>query len=327
MRIPSHWLAILLCLPMLQARACPTPPAAERDLKANSFYADSSGSIIDADKLARYKADAAPVDNFLRKVAQMASDYQAGDEAAGRCAMTWLVHWAENDALLGKAIGGSQAEFLRKWTLAGLAAAYLKVQPVATAAERQQITQWFPAMAEFGLAVFRDPRHKKNNHYYWVGLAVLGAGIAANDAKLIDTARGIYDKALADIGDDGTLPLEMARASRALHYHNYAMEPLVLMAEEARLLGEDWYARQDRRLDRLARRIVAGLDDPQWFATRTGKKQEIPHGNQLGWMLLYRKAAPESAIFDNRFPTGEVSDSRLGGSLSRLAEKGFPSRP
>lgn len=327
MRKTACALALLLCVPVPSALACPTPPAAERDLKANSFYTDSSGSIIDADKLARYKADAAPIDTYLRKVAQMASDYQAGDEAAGRCAMTWLTNWAAGGALLGKALGGSQAEFLRKWTLAGLTAAYLKVQPVATAAQRQQIAQWFPAIAEFGLAVFRDPRHKKNNHYYWVGLAVLGAGIAANDAKLIDSARAIYDQALTDIEDDGTLPLEMARASRALHYHNYALQPLVLMAEEARLLGEDWYARRDQRLDLLARRIVAGLADPQAFASRTGKPQEMPHGNQLGWMLLYRKTAPEPSLFDRWLPKGDVSDSRLGGSLARLAEKGFPPRP
>ncbi|MDR3411899.1 MAG: alginate lyase family protein [Formivibrio sp.] len=319
-----RWFAILLCLPMLSVLACPSPPVPEQDLKANSFYSDPSGSIVDEDKLERYKADAAPVDNFLRKVTQMASAFQSGDTAAGRCTMIWLTHWADGDALLGQAIGGSQAEFLRKWTLAGLSVAYLKVQTVATPAERRKIARWFPAIAEFGLAVFRDPRHKKNNHYYWVGLAVLGAGIAANDSKLIDAARHIYDKALDDIEDDGTLPLEMARAGRALHYHNYAMEPLVMMAEEAKLLGENWYTRKNRRLDLLANRIVAGLADPQWFAARTGKEQEVPQGNQLGWMLLYRKVATDPKKFDAWLPTGEVQDSRLGGSLTRLAEKGFP---
>ena len=317
----------LLYFPVMSAWACLAPPPVEHDLKAHSFYSDSHGSIIDQEKLARYKADAAPIDHYLSKVTDMASAYQAGDIAAGRCAMTWLTSWADGHALLGKAMGGSQAEFLRKWTLAGLSVAYLKIRPLATPAEQQKIAGWFSAIADFGLAYFQDPGHKKNNHYYWVGLAVLGAGIAAKDTRLIDAARTIYDKALADIQDDGTLLLEMARASRALHYHNYAIQPLVMMAEEARLIGEDWYARDNHRLELLAQRIVAGLAHPDWFAQHAGKAQEIPQGSQLGWMLLYHQASTHPTLFDPWIPQGKIHDSRLGGRLDILAQTGFPLRP
>lgn len=326
MRHLRHF-AFGLCIPVASALACPAPPPAEHDLKAHSFYSDNRGSIIDQEKWTRYKADAAPIDTFLRKVTEMASAYQSGDIAAGRCAMTWLTSWADDHALLGKAIGGSQAEYLRKWTLAGLSIAYLKAHPVASPAQQQKIAGWFSALADYGRVFFQDPRHKKNNHYYWAGLAVLGASITAKDSRLIDTARTIYDKALADIQDDGTLPLEMARASRALHYHNYAMVPLVMMAEEARLLDEDWYSRGDHKLERLAQRIVSGLAHPDWFAERTGQRQEIPQGNQLSWMLLYRQASPTPHQFEAWIPQGHMNDSRLGGRLDILAKTGFPPRP
>jgi poly(beta-D-mannuronate) lyase len=44
-----------------------------------------------------------------------------------------------------------------------------------------------------------------------------------------------YRAGIAAIQSDGTLPLEMRRGHRALHYHLLAVSPLVYLAE----FGED----------------------------------------------------------------------------------------
>jgi poly(beta-D-mannuronate) lyase len=161
--------------------------------------------------------------------------------------------------------GDTQAQYERKWLLAGLSLAYLKVRDLATQEQAHRIAIWMQDIADESLALFDSPKHKRNNHYYWVGLAVMGTAVATDSHVHLDMARAVFDKALGDIADDGTLPMEMDRAGMALHYHNFALAPLVFMAELARLRGEDWYARDNGRLSLLVKRVNAGLSDPLWF--------------------------------------------------------------
>jgi poly(beta-D-mannuronate) lyase len=102
---------------------------------------------------------------------------------------------------------------------------------------------------------------------------VLATGLATDDDALWQAGHAAFQKGIDDIQDDGSLPLEMARGQRALHYHDYALAPLVMMAELARLRGQDWYASRDHAIDRLARRVIEGSKDPAWFNEHTGVAQ------------------------------------------------------
>jgi len=57
-----------------------------------------------------------------------------------------------------------------------------------------------------------------------------------------------YKDGIDEIAADGTLPLEMGRGQRALHYHLFALAPLVTMAELAAANGEDRCRHRCRRL-------------------------------------------------------------------------------
>ena len=317
----------LVCLALIAAGAasaeCPTPPAGIRDIEANSYYSDSHHSIIDPALKAKNEAAVKPFDDYLRVVSDNADRYIAdGDKAAAACVLTWLDRWAQDGAMLGH-MSSNQAEYERKWMLAGFALAYLKVRPEVTDEQKQRIGPWMQRLAAKALD-YADSQKTKNNHYYWVGLAVMATGVATNDPSEIALARRVYDDALSDIERDGSLPLELNRAGRALHYHNYSLAPLVLIAELARSVGEDWYHRQDGRLDKLARLVLVSLQDPSWFVRQTGEPQEVPKGGILGWTAFYRSIDPSlDPLIDALRNQAPFRYAQLGGNMSLLAEKKF----
>ncbi|MFT3735832.1 MAG: alginate lyase family protein [Rhodocyclaceae bacterium] len=308
-------LCAALVFPLLARAACPDAPAAIRDIEANSFYTDTHHSVIDKTLEKQYHDNIAPLEDFLRKVAGMADQrLEKQDLDAGRCAVAWLDAWALGSAMQGRMINGrgdTQAQFERKWMLAGLSVAYLKVRDLASPEQAKHIAPWMQDIADQSLALFDSPKHKRNNHYYWVGLAVMGTAVATDSKAHLDKARSVFDKALGDIEDDGTLPMEMDRAGMALHYHNYALGPLVLMAELARLKDEDWYARRDARLSKLLTRVESGLVDPAWFQQRTGVTQKLPSDAARCWVMLLGKPAPGKSK--------NCAYNHFGGSVKLLA--------
>lgn len=323
------WLAALLSPAALAA--CPAPPPGPGDIRANSYYSDAQHSVVDPVLQAQNRASVQPFDAFLERVSRQADRALAGDADAAACALAWLDAWAGDGAMLGT-MSSNQAQYQRKWTLAGLALAYLPLRPAASPAQRQRIDGWLQRLANAALA-YQARSRSQNNHAYWVGLAAMASGVATGDEALVSAARTIYDAALAAIQDDGTLPLELARGGRALSYHNFALAPLVLMAELARSRGEDWYGRDDARLARLARRVLDGVRDPTWFQARTGRPQEVPRGGILGWVEFYRRADPalQPAIAP-LLAQAPFRNARLGGDLSLRAERGTfsaatPGRP
>lgn len=309
-----HLFALLLAFPLIVHAACPEAPAAIRDIDANSFYIDEHHSIIDKELEKKYHDNIKPLEDYLRKVAEFADKrIERKDDDSGRCAIAWLDAWAQGGAMQGRMINGrgdTQAQFERKWMLAGLSIAYLKVRDLATPEQAQHIAPWMQDIADQSLALFDSPKHKRNNHYYWVGLAVMGTAVATDSKPHLDRARAVFDKALGDIEDDGTLPMEMDRAGMALHYHNFALSPLVLMAELAKLKGEDWYAHKDGRLKLLMQRTQSGLADPSWFQQRTGVKQKIPSDGAQCWTVL----------LDRNSQSGPCRYNHFGGSVRLLAD-------
>ncbi len=168
----------------------------------------------------------------------------------------------------------------------------------------------------------------RNNHAYWAGLAVAAAGVAAADAELFEWGIGQYRLFLAEIQPDGTLPLEMRRKARALHYHLYSAAPLVMLAELGAANGIDLYGRGDGALRRLIERVTSGLEDPSWFEARAGARQDIPDKlgpTDLAWMEpCYARLKSASLLpYIRRFRP--MADRTLGGDLSLAF--GAPSLP
>ncbi|MDR3003479.1 MAG: alginate lyase family protein, partial [Acidovorax sp.] len=303
-RSPGWWLVFAmggLGAVLAHAQSCEAAPPGPRDIRAIGFYTDKASSIVEPALLRQSQQAVAGLNSFAGQVVHWSDDYlRSGEPQAAACALQWLAAWARDGAMLGQMIrvNNNQSYYTRQWMLDALALAYLKVREQADAAQTVVIEPWLEQLALANLAYWENPQHRRNNLYYWGGLGVLATGLVTGNETLWRAGRGIYLSGVEEIQPDGSLPFEMTRGQRALHYHGYALAPLVLMAELARLHGEDWYGENHHAIDRLARRVAQGWSDASWFTEEVGVPQELGAiGGHSGWVEFYRLRTPEPAAF------------------------------
>ncbi|HWQ07607.1 MAG TPA: alginate lyase family protein [Holophaga sp.] len=316
---------LLLALP-LWPEGCPPPPAGIADIRATNFYIDAAHSVADPARLAEYRAQAKPFEAF-RSAVMTFTDAFLEDGSRLDCAIAYLRRWASDRAMLGelgRVNGSSQSQYVREWTLGSLAISWNKIRVHAPAEERALIDGWLRECAHAGIAY--KAQHLKgeaNNHLYWGGVADMAVGVATGDQVLLDEARRIYRQGISDIQEDGVLPQEMKRGCKALHYHAYAEMALVLIAEMSRKVGENWYADQDFRLNRLSRLVAAGIRNPSIFVERTGgyAPQEPLSEADLAWVAFVKRRIPSGEAFDG-IAYSRKAVGAIGGKARLMMEKG-----
>jgi poly(beta-D-mannuronate) lyase len=297
--------ALLLALGLHAARACEAPPPAVHDIDANSYYIDKNHSVIDPVRKARNVAATKPVDEFLDAVARHASAFQStpAKKEEARCGLQWLSAWARQNAMMGT-MTTNQSYYTRKWALGGLALSYAKLRPAANEAERQAIDAWLKTIADATLVHADAGKGARNNHYYWEGLAVAATGAVTGDARLLAWGRKVFDHAMSQVAPDGSLPLEMERAAKALHYHSFAAQPLVMLASILNV--------QSAKLDQLVRFTLQGAADPSAIEKATGVAQERIKGTP-GWKIVYDRHTGSAA---GAVPSAALWEPRMGGDIA-----------
>jgi len=304
--------------------SCPAAPLLPHDFATNSYYTDSHHSVIDPALKKRYEDSVAPVEDFTREVVKAADAYQStGSRAAVECVATLLESAAKQKTLAGR-MDGHQSFYVQGWNLGAWAVAYLKVRAsgaVSSEASRQ-ILPWLKNLAEDNRGYYEDkrrhagPNDAYNNHLYWAGFAISAAAIANGDRGLFRWGTDAYRQGVHDIREDGTLPREMDRGQMALHYHLYALAPLVMLAEFGEANGMSLYAERDFAIKRLVARCVAGLQDPSFFQEKTGVAQvttpEIAAW-EISWAQPYTRRFPDAKISALLQQTLRLNYTMLGG--------------
>jgi len=302
---PALTALILSTLAQGAASACEAPPPVVRDIDANRYYSDKHNSIVDPVLKARNEAAVKPVNDYLDGVARSANAWQRGRKPAdAQCALGWLQAWADGGGMLG-AMATNQSWYTRKWTLSGLALSYARVQAAATPAQRQAVEAWLRRLADLTIAHSDAHKGVRNNHYYWEGLAITATGAVTGEARYLAWGRKMFDHAMDQIQADGSLPLEVARAGKALSYHLYAAAPLVMVASILDL--------QHPQLDRLVRFSNANVADPSTLRRMTGFEQEKP-SRMPGWIAIYDRHAAQPLSTEP--PPANNWDARMGGDRS-----------
>jgi poly(beta-D-mannuronate) lyase len=287
---------------------CDVPPALPKDIAAYDFYSDAKHSVIDPTRYAAYNAAAKSFDDVMHAAESAADNFQStGSRAAADCVLHVLLLNAQAGAMTGN-MASNQSYYVQNWTLGSLAVTWLKVRDAdpGTPDDRSAIAGWLQTVAHSTQGYFAD-RHQKgttdaqNNHYYWAGFAVMAAGVAANDHSLFDWGVSTYDDGISRIQPDGTLALEMARGQRALHYHLFALAPLVTMAEFGAANNLDLYTRNHSALSLLIYRAMGGLEDNKYFTSKAGAAQDTPENgkvksDEVVWLTPYLRRYPNGDL-------------------------------
>ncbi|MGB6974210.1 MAG: alginate lyase family protein [Terracidiphilus sp.] len=286
--------------------SCPAAPPYARTVEIGSYYIDARASVIDPKKFDAYQRASEPSTHLSQYVALAADAYLAkGSRPAARCVYELLDGAAKADAWAGK-MSGFSGVYLQNWLLSATAMSYLKVRGsgVESARQEAEIQRWFAHLAVrveeyFNTQVIRGGSDGENNHLYWAGLAVAAAGIADHDQEAFDWGITAYRMGVDAIQPDGSLTAEMNRGQMAMHYHLYALGPLIMLAELGEANGIDLYGYDDGAIHRLVHLCTAGLEDPAIFARRTGIKQVVskPYaGSDVGWAIPYVRRFPNAKL-------------------------------
>lgn len=312
--------------------ACESPPPPYAlSLQFSSKYegSDSSRDQLSEDAEQRYKNATADISLLEKESIKLAENYLEGNPgiASRDCLLTWLESWAKEDALLSTD-SNHTGKSVRKWALASIASAYFSVKvadgaPLINDAQRQTIENWLTKLAKLVVDDWSNRSdEKRNNHDYWSAWSVMITGIVLNRQDLFDWANAGLRQGLAQINSDGFLPNELKRNTRALGYHNYALQPLVMLAVFAETNNATLTEAEREALTSLANVTVEGLNNPALFQQKTGAVQVVDGlatSYGLAWLEPYVRYFGQQALFsDYLVALRPMKSTRLGGDLTRI---------
>lgn len=303
---------------------CPVMPELPHDFTTTRYYKDAKSSIIDPVLKKTYDDSVAPVRNFSTELTIAADAYQTtGNLFAAKCVIHSLHLMAAQGVFSGK-MGSGQAVYVQGWNLGSWAIPFLKVRGsgLASADDAREISAWLMKIATDNRTYYEakradpKPSDAHNNHLYWGALAYVGAAVAANDHAMFDWCMDAYREGARDIAADGTLPMELARGQMALHYHLYALSPMVMLAEFGAANGIDLYAANDHAITRLVALSTAGLASPAFFEHATGVAQVTTptiESWEISWAVPYTRRFPDPKLSALVAECKDLSSLPLGG--------------
>lgn len=309
-------------------KPCDKVPAPVRDIATVSKYGEknsTNSSVVDEESEQQYLQDIAPIVSFTTEVSNRTDHFIEGRSTGdydARCALDWLDAWAQGGAFLGTV--NRQGEAVRKWELGTLATSYIKLAeaPTIDPDKLTRIRTWIHAIAmEVKADYSRDTTKssRNNNHMNWASWSVLAAGIATNDRSLFDWGLQGYVKALDQIQDNGSLPLELERRKRAASYHMFALQPLIMIAEAAEANGIEAYAMKGNRLQKLIDLNIAAVADPQIIGKMNGFHQDPSYSeSSLSWIEPYYARTGDQRVVPLIEKYRPFGSRRTGGDMTAL---------
>ncbi|MDB5540322.1 MAG: hypothetical protein JWQ89_2049 [Devosia sp.] len=312
--------------------ACPAAPAPVVALTFGSRYTDDSKTRSDIDEVSNAEVDLAlqPVERFIGELMKMANTALVdGDKARAGCVLDWLDQWASAGALSDLQTLNVKLAIPARY--AGLAIALLQAETAGPldAHKRQRVVEWLTDAAKAMEQFFETeapPNARKANLRAWAGLAAAAIGRLNEDSAMLDWAKGSFELVTCQASPDGSLPLEMNRADKALNYQLHATAPLIVTADLLKFTGYDGYAACDGKLSTIAAFSLAAAEDPAIVEKVNGKEQTFQTGKQalepfmLAWVEPLLRHSPNAATDSFVEDFRPLAHAKLGGNLTRLGD-------
>ncbi len=301
--------AVLAAIAMVatapSARACDIP-ASVQTIDPPGYYDDASG----------YAEAVKPMRNFVSRL------NAAADKGDWTCALNLLDAWARDDALMGH-ISGYQGYYERSWAGTDFAMVILRMPQAFRDENRARFAAIDPWLERIASAT-RDAEainRLHNNLVYWAGLDLIATGTVTGNSSLFDSGLLRIREGIRDIQPDGSLAREVKRGNRALHYHTFALIPLVLAAELAHRRNIDLYRENGGAIGRLARLVIDAVEDPASFTKITPIKQELfpwTFRDELCWVEPYYARFRDDRLAAIIAPRRPFDEWRLGGNVTAV---------
>ena len=289
---------------LAQAAGACEIPAPVATIDPPGFYDDAAG----------YAREAKPMRNFIAKLNASA------DKSDWSCALDQLQAWAKADALMGR-IAGYQGHYERSWAGTDFAMVLLRMPADFRERHQAQIGAIAPWLERIAVATRNAEaiNHLHNNLVYWAGLDLTAIGTVTGNSELINSGLLRVREGIRDIGPGGALAREVKRGNRALHYHTFALIPLVFAAELVQRRNIDLYRENDHAIGRLAKLVTDAVIDPASFTRITQVKQDLfpwTLQDELCWMEPYYAHVHDPKLPALIAPRRPFSEWRLGGNVT-----------
>jgi poly(beta-D-mannuronate) lyase len=267
----------------------PIPDPVDYYLVMPAFYENRSG----------WNKANAPLERFEHYVTGLAELYVAtANNSYAKCMAKVLSEWAEKGSLLSFDYEGNlgQAWYAIEWATTSTAMAYsiIKDNPSIESEIKHKIEIWLRKVAKKQTSYPGMGTACCNNHSYWRGLEAAIVGVVTNDNNLFRFGIRKYISALNSMNKDGSFPLEMARGRRAIHYQNFAILPLVYIAEIATRQGYDLYSMNidGKDLHLAINFLMRCIEDNDIVQRYTASSQDFSFffkKRELNWMEPYNR--------------------------------------
>ncbi|WP_412026275.1 mannuronate-specific alginate lyase [Burkholderia cepacia] len=303
----------------LGAIFCAVPSAHACDIPAAVTTIDPPGYYDDA---AGYARAVKPMRDFISRL------NTAADKGDWACALSLLESWAQADALMGR-ISGYQGYYERSWAGTDFAMVILRMPRDVRDANRARFDAIDPWLERIAIAT-RDSEainHLHNNLVYWAGLDLIAIGTVTGNASLIDSGLLRVREGIRDIGPDGALAREVKRGNRALHYHTFALLPLVFAAELVQRRHIDLYRENNGAISRLANLVIDAVENPASFTAITPIKQDLfpwTFRDELSWVEPYYARFHDPRLPAIIAPRRPFDEWRLGGNVTAVWGASLP---
>lgn len=313
------------------AEDCPPPPEPVLSLDYGSRYEEDSATRSDIDETAEAEAEAAlaPLDDFIRSLADLANrTYTEPDRAPeiADCVVSQLAVWARAGAL--RDLASPTARLTIGSRLAGLGLVLRQVVPYDGDPDAMaDVTGWLTGLAHAQMTFWEadaPPGARRGNLRAWAALG--GAAIAdlTGDRMLRSWAAWSTDYVLCTAAEDGSLPQEMSRGRLAFHYQLHAVAPLVVSTRLLRNHNLHPGARCGDALDRVVRFVIADLATGDATRAITGEEQSYFDGSRditgyhLAWLPAYMTLSPSLELEALAVLYTPLSSSKLGGDQTLI---------
>lgn len=282
------------------AQDCASAPEPVLSLSQGSRYAegDATRSEIDADADAAANEALRPVDDFLRDLTERANGVfaEGADRAAiADCVTAQVAAWAGAGALTD--LASETANLTVGSRLAGFALVLTQVLPHATdTADADAAKAWLAGLVHGQMRFWEEEAPNgagRGNLRAWAALGAAATAGLVDDPLMRAWAAWSVGHVLCGADPDGSLPQEMSRGNRALHYQLHAIAPLVVATLILDRQGIALGASCDGALDRVVAFAVDDLATGEATRAITGEVQsffdgtDVIEGFHLAWIEAY----------------------------------------